>query len=157
MIAIQDCYPPEFAHCYGCGASNPQGLHLKSYLQGEETVAEFTPDDKYSGGYPGNVYGGLIAALLDCHGTASAAAFTLGARGRSLGDGGPPVRFVTASLQIDYLHPTPMGTPLRLSGRLISLDGRKASIALSLSAEGHDCVRAKMLAIEFRSAKDRGA
>lgn len=70
MKAIQDFYPEEFAHCYGCGRANGQGLHLKSYIDGNETVARFKPAEIYSGGYPGHVYGGMIASLLDCHGTA---------------------------------------------------------------------------------------
>jgi hypothetical protein len=85
MKAIQDHYPPEFAHCYGYGPSNPFGLHLKSYLRDDRTEARFTPDRRYSGGVPDNVYGGMIASLLDCHGTASAAAFACRARGRTMG------------------------------------------------------------------------
>ena len=75
MKAIQDHYPPNFAHCYGCGPANPFGQHLKNYLLDDRTEARFTPDQRYSGGVPDNVYGGMIASLLDCHGTASAAAF----------------------------------------------------------------------------------
>ncbi len=47
MKAIQDHYPPEFAHCYGCGPSNPFGLHLKSHLRKDRTEARFTPDRRY--------------------------------------------------------------------------------------------------------------
>ena len=28
--AFQDFYPEKHSHCYGCGRSNPKGLHLKS-------------------------------------------------------------------------------------------------------------------------------
>ena len=69
MKAIQDHYSPNFAHCYGCGPANPHGHHLKSYLLDDRTEARFTPDKIYSGGVPDNVYGGMIASLLDCHGT----------------------------------------------------------------------------------------
>lgn len=61
--AIQDLYPERFAHCWGCGRENPQGLHLKSHLDGDETVATFSPGQEFSGGVPGNVYGGFIASL----------------------------------------------------------------------------------------------
>ncbi len=116
MKAIQDHYPPEFAHCYGCGPANPQGLHLKSYLTGGRTHACFTPAVMYSGGYPGNVYG------------ASAAAFAYRAQSRTMGDGGPPLRFVTASLKVDYKRPTPLGQELFIEGARRSLEGRKAII-----------------------------
>ena len=54
-------------HCYGCGANNEKGLQLKSYWDGEESVAEFTPESFHCGGMPEIVYGGLIASLIDCH------------------------------------------------------------------------------------------
>lgn len=148
MKAIQDFYAPEFAHCFGCGPANPHGLHLKSFLDGDETIARCRPPEFYTGGFPGHVYGGMIASLLDCHGTASAAAFACRARGRSMADA-PPIRFVTASLKIDYLRPTPLGE-LTLRGKLLAIGGRKATIALSLEAGGEICATAEMIAVEFR-------
>lgn len=149
MKAIQDHYPPEFAHCFGCGPANPDGLHLKSYLEGERTHARFTPPSMYSGGYPGNVYGGMLASLLDCHGTASAAAFAARVQGRALGDDGPAVRFVTASLKVDFRRPTPLGVELHVEGSLRSLEGRKAVIDLTLSAGDQVCVTGEMVAVQF--------
>ncbi len=148
MNAIQDYYPEEFAHCFGCGYANPNGLHLKSYVEGNGTVARFTADDSLSGGHPGNAYGGLIASLLDCHGTASAAAFAYRDRGRAMGDDLPVIRFVTASLKIDYKRPTPLGIELVVTGELVSLTDRKAVIALSLIANGTECARGEMVAVE---------
>ncbi|BCY03281.1 thioesterase [Stutzerimonas stutzeri] len=149
MQAIQDHYPEKFAHCYGCGPANPDGHKLKSYLTGDEVVARFTPAAMYSGGVPGNVYGGMIASLLDCHGTASAAAFAYRSAGRSMGDGLAPIRFVTASLKIDFRRPTPMGTELVIVGALRSLEGRKAAITLTLNADGNVCVLGEMLAVQI--------
>ena len=73
--SIQELYPADFAHCYGCGKLNPHGLHLASAWEGDEVVARFTPQPQHTS-LPGFVYGGLIASLIDCHaiGTASAAA-----------------------------------------------------------------------------------
>lgn len=151
MKAIQDYYPPNFAHCYGCGPANPHGHHLKSYLLDDRTEARFTPDAIYSGGVPDNVYGGMIASLLDCHGTASAAAFAYRDRGRTMGDAGAPIRFMTASLQVDFRKPTPLGEELLITGTLVSLNGRKAEVSLSLSAAGVECAHGEMLAIELRA------
>lgn len=149
--AIQDHYPPKFAHCFGCGPANPHGLKLKSYLRGDRTEARFTPDGRYSGGVPGNVYGGMIASLLDCHGTASAAAFAYRNRGRVMGDEGAVIRFVTASLHIDYRRPTPLGTELLVTGALTSIEGRKAFVSLALHAGGEECARGEMCAIEIKA------
>ncbi|MBP1778798.1 MAG: thioesterase superfamily protein, partial [candidate division NC10 bacterium] len=110
--AFQDCYPDKFSHCYGCGRSNPHGHHVKSYWDGQETIARFTVRPEFSGGVPEHVYGGMVASLLDCHGTASAAAFAYRAAGREMGDDGEFMRFVTASLQVDFLRPTPIGVEL---------------------------------------------
>ena len=107
-----------------------------------------TPDPMFSGGVPGNLYGGMIASLLDCHGTASAAGFACRARGRDMDD--DLVRFVTASLKVDYRRPTPIGVELAIRGRLISLKGRKAIIALTLHAGDDLCAEGEMVAVEFR-------
>lgn len=150
MKAIQDHYPEQFAHCFGCGPANTLGLHLKSYIREDHTEARFTPDQRYSGGVPGNVYGGMIASLIDCHGTASAAAFAYQASNRTMGDEGMPIRFVTASLQIDYRKPTPLGRELLITGKLKSLEGRKAFVSLSLTVDGEECARGEMCAVEIR-------
>ena len=148
--AFQDCYPERFSHCYGCGRSNPQGHHLKSYWDAEETVARFTARPEFSGGVPGHVFGGMVASLLDCHGTASAAAFAYRAAGREMGDDGEFMRFVTASLQVDYLRPTPIDVELEIRGRLLGIEGRKVRVSLSLGVKGEACARAEMLAVQFR-------
>lgn len=147
--AFQDFYPDRFSHCYGCGKNNPRGHHLKSYWDGEATIARFTPGTEFSGGVPGNVYGGMIASLFDCHGTASAAAFAQRAQGRAMGDGDPP-RFVTASLQVDFLRPTPIGVELVVKGALEGVEGRKVRVTMALTAQGVPCATARMLAIALK-------
>ena len=42
--SFQDYYPPDLSHCYGCGNLNEMGLHIKSYWDGEESVAYRTPE-----------------------------------------------------------------------------------------------------------------
>src|SRR5690606_12038412 len=113
--AIQDLYADELAHCYGCGKNNPFGYQLKTYLVGDETIAHFTPDEK-STALPGSVYGGLVASLLDCHGTGSAAAFACVAENIDLENTEIiPVRCVKASLKIDFKAPTPDRKSTRLN------------------------------------------
>jgi acyl-coenzyme A thioesterase PaaI-like protein len=153
MQAFQDYYPDRFSHCFGCGKNNPQGLHLKTYWEGENTLTRFTPPPIYSGGVPEHVYGGLIAALFDCHGTASAAAFAYRAEGREMGemgDGQPAIRYVTASLKVDFLRPTPQHVELALRARLVSLEGRKVRLEMDLSAGKIVCAKGEMLAVRFR-------
>jgi len=145
--AFQDHYPDELAHCYGCGRLNQRGHQLKSYWDGDETVAHFTPEP-YHIAIPGYVYGGLIASLIDCHGTGTAAAAAYRAAGRDL-DTEPPLRFVTASLQVDYLRPTPLGLPLEIRGTIDEISGRKVVVSETVSAEGEICARGRVVAVQM--------
>ena len=107
--AIQDDYPEDFSWCYGCGRLNDEGYHLRTGWQGEETVTYYEPSSKHIA-IPGFVYGGLIASLIDCHGTGSCALALHRKNGFEPGSGEVPPRFVTASLNVNYLKPTPQGS-----------------------------------------------
>lgn len=145
--AIQDYYPDDVAHCYGCGRLNEHGYQLKTYWDGGETVAEFTPQP-YHTAIPGYVYGGLIASLIDCHGTGTAAAAAARVEGGKLKEDGAP-RFVTASLKVDYLRPTPLGPVLKLRGAVKELKERKVVVSITLSAEGEVCARGEVVAVRM--------
>ena len=134
--AFQDRYPDDYANCYGCGRLNQKGLQIKSYWDGDESVCHFTPEPHHTGGFPDYLYGGLIASLVDCHGAGTAAA----AKARSEGDVSddqPIPRFVTASLKVDYLKPTPVNTTLELRGKIKEMTNRKTIVGVTLVA-GND-------------------
>jgi uncharacterized protein (TIGR00369 family) len=141
--AFQDQYSEDYAHCYGCGRNNPHGLHFKSYWDGDETVCRHTPKAHYSGGFPGFVYGGMIASLLDCHGAGTAAA----AKARQSGQ--PISRFVTASLKVDYLKPTPMGVELEIRGKVVEIKGRKVTVDLRLLAQQTLCATGTVIMVQI--------
>ena len=146
--AFQDYYPDNFSHCYGCGKHDDHGHQLKSYWDGDTTVARFTPKPYHTGGFPGFAYGGLVASLLDCHGAGSAAAAAFKAEGRDMGTD-PPIRFVTASLKVDYLKPTPLGGELEVRGKILEVKGRKVTVDLWLSANGVVCAKGHMIAVRL--------
>jgi acyl-coenzyme A thioesterase PaaI-like protein len=145
--AFQDYYPDDLNQCYGCGQLNEHGLRIRSFWDGEETLCRFSPRP-YHTAIPGFVYGGLIASLIDCHGTGTAAAAAYRAEGRGM-DSEPPHRFVTASLRVDYLAPTPLGPVLELRGRVEEVKGRKVTVGITLSAEGKLCARGTVIAVEM--------
>ncbi|HFD38865.1 MAG TPA: PaaI family thioesterase [Anaerolineae bacterium] len=145
--AFQDYYPDDLAVCYGCGRLNEHGLHIKSYWDGDETVCTFTPQP-YHTAIPGYVYGGLIASLIDCHSTGSAAAAAYRAQGRPM-DSDPPLRFVTASLHVDYLRPTPIEGPLELRSQIKEIKGRKVVVVTTLSVHGEVCARGEVVAVQM--------
>ena len=142
---IQDVYPPDYAFCYGCGRSNEHGLRLKSVWTGAEAIARYRPTP-HQISVPGYVYGGLIASLVDCHGTGSAALAAYRAAGREPGSS-PPLRFVTASLKVDYLRPTPMGIPLEARGRIKEMKPRKVVVDIEVLAGSEVCARGNVVAV----------
>ncbi len=145
--AFQDYYADNVSHCYGCGRLNEHGLQVKSYWQGDEAVCTFQPQP-YHTAVPGYVYGGLIASLIDCHGTGTAAAAAYRADGRTM-DTQPPHRFVTASLHVDYLRPTPIGGPLTLHAHVKEIKGRKVLVTVTLSAGETVCARGEVVTVEM--------
>jgi acyl-coenzyme A thioesterase PaaI-like protein len=147
QMSFQDYYPDELNYCYGCGRLNEHGLQLKSYWDGDETVSVYTPKPHHMA-IPGYVYGGLIASLIDCHGTGTAAAAAYKAESRSI-DTQPPFRFVTASLQVDYLSPTPLGVPLEIRGKVKEIKGRKVIVEATLSANGKLYAKGQVIAVQM--------
>jgi acyl-coenzyme A thioesterase PaaI-like protein len=145
--AFQDYYPDDLSHCYGCGRLNKNGLQLKSYWDGEESVARFDPRPEHMA-IPGIVYGGLIASLIDCHGTGTASAAAYRAAGREMGSE-PPLRFVTASLHVDYRRPTPAGVTLEVRGKVKEIKGRKVVVSATVSANGEVCVTGEVVAVQM--------
>jgi len=137
--AFQEYYPDNYNQCYGCGQLNGHGLQIKSYWEGDEGVCRFMPAPHHIA-VPGFVYGGLIASLIDCHCTGTAAAAAYRAENRAM-DSLPPFRYVTASLHVDYLKPTPIGVILEIRARVDQIKGRKVVLSADLIADGKVCAK----------------
>lgn len=144
--AFQDYYPEYFAHCYGCGSLNEHGHQIKSFWIGEETICHFQPK-AYHTAIPGYVYGGLLASLIDCHGTGTAAAAGYRAENRMM-DTDPALRYLTASLHVDYLKPTPLGPVLEIHGRIKEVKGRKVVVEEWITADGITTVKGEVVAVQ---------
>lgn len=145
--AFQDFYPENVAHCYGCGRLNERGLRIQTRWEGEETVTRFRPRPEHTA-IPGFVYGGLLASLVDCHGTGTAAAAMYRQEGRPM-DSLPAFRFVTASLHVDYLRPTPLDAELEIRGRVKEIKGRRVIVEATVSAGGVATVRGEVVAVQM--------
>lgn len=144
--AFQDYYPDVLSYCYGCGRLNEKGLQIKSFWDGDETVARVLPRPEHIA-VPGYVYGGLLASLIDCHGTGTAAAAAYRVEGRPM-DSSPPLRFLTASLHVDYLKPTPLGVVLEVRGRVKEVKDRKVTVEEWIVAEGEITVKGEVIAVQ---------
>lgn len=145
--AFQDFYADDVSVCYGCGRLNEHGLQIKSYWEGEEAVCSFRPRP-YHTAIPGYVYGGLIASIIDCHSTGTAAAAAYRSEGRAM-DTEPPLRYVTASLHVDYLRPTPIEADLVVRARVEEIGARKIVVASELSANGQVCARGRAVLVQM--------
>lgn len=126
--SLQDRYAPN-NHCFGCGPANEKGLRIKSRVEGDEVVADFTPEPHHEA-FPGMLNGGIIGALLDCHSNWTAAYHLM----KRLGADAPPCT-VTADFHVKLRRPTPTG-PVRLSARVAELQDDRAVVEATLSAEG---------------------
>lgn len=146
-MAIQDLYPDAFAHCYGCGRLNDEGLHVRTVWSDGVGVARFTPRSAHVA-FPGFVYGGLIASLIDCHGIGTAAAAAMEARGDVPGRDESP-RYVTGSLHVDFRAPTPAGVELVLRARPVEVGERKVRVEVEVEADGVVTVRGEVLAVRL--------
>lgn len=153
--AFQDFYPENVAHCYGCGRLNERGLRIQTRWEGEESVTRFRPRPEHTA-IPGFVYGGLLASLVDCHGTGTAAAAMYRQEGRPM-DSLPAFRFVTASLHVDYLRPTPLDAELEIRGRVKEIKGRRVIVEATVSAGGVATARGEVVAVQMPESFSPGA
>lgn len=151
-IAIQDTYANRFRHCWGCGADNPEGLHLKSYPSedGTHCIVKHTPGSKYTGGVPKNLFGGLMATIFDCHGTASAAWFSHREKGLELTEDTTIGRFITARIEIDYISPVPMDKELTVISTAEEITDRKVIVKEELVVDGEVRARARVVAVAVK-------
>jgi acyl-coenzyme A thioesterase PaaI-like protein len=147
--AIQDAIPGN--HCWGCGTLNPQGLHIKSYWDGDTTVCTFQAAPHHAAGPPHVVNGGIIAALIDCHSICTAIADAYRVAGRALGSA-PLLWLVTASMKIDYLAPSPIAEPVELRARILEVKGRKRVVACVVQSAGVERARGEVVAVEVPPA-----
>jgi uncharacterized protein (TIGR00369 family) len=145
---IQEEWPEEASFCWGCGKNNTHGLQLQSFWDAEETVATWTPQEHHLA-FPGILNGGIIATLIDCHGTGTANAAAHMQAAEEQHDS----MHVTASIKVNYLRPTPLDTPLTLRARVIETDGRKTTVTCSLFSGDVECANGTVKTVKV-SLKD---
>ena len=140
QLSIQESLYPEIK-CFGCGHANPKGFHLRSYREGDLTVAEFTPWPEHDNGF-GFLNGGVIATVLDCHG-AAVVMWEAGQRKWEAATGAP-IPFITAGFELKFLRPTPLGPTVRLTASPERVE--ESEIVVKSELEFEDKPRATMTA-----------
>lgn len=127
--SLQERYAPE-SRCFGCGPQNDQGLHIRSFADGQECIADFIPAVQHEA-FPGMLNGGIIGALLDCHSNWTAAVHLMNGAGRDT----PPCT-VTAEFHVKLRRPTPTGGPVRLRAHVVESSAARATVEATLEADG---------------------
>ena len=127
--SLQDRYAPHNA-CFGCGPSNPKGLRIKSFVQGDEVVCTWECQEHHQA-FPGVLNGGIVGALLDCHSNWTAAHHLMKQSGAET----PPCT-VTADYAIKLKRPTPMDGPIHLRARVVESEGDRAVVEAEMEAAG---------------------
>jgi len=130
--SLQETYAPHNA-CFGCGPSNPEGLRLRSFAEGDAVVATWRPEPHHQA-FPGVLNGGIIGALLDCHSNWAATTALMRAGGAPT----PPCT-VTADFHVTLLAPTPTDGEIQLWARAVETKGSRAVVEARLSAGGKTC------------------
>lgn len=144
--ALQDRLP---AHCFGCGTLNAHGLHIKSRWVGDEFVCVWQPGAQHIG-YPGFVYGGTIASVVDCHAVWAALSAHCRQAGHDLGSGPPPFGVVTGRLLVNYLKPASVARPLEVHARIVEHGERKSVIACSVRQGPNECATAEVVTLRVQ-------
>jgi acyl-coenzyme A thioesterase PaaI-like protein len=130
--SLQEKYSPNSA-CFGCGPANKYGLHIRSFANGDEVIAEWNPETKYEA-FPGVLNGGIIGALLDCHSNWAATWHLMNRTGATT----PPCT-VTADYAIKLLRPTPTDAPIKLVARIVESTDDRAVVEAELIAHDKVC------------------
>jgi acyl-coenzyme A thioesterase PaaI-like protein len=130
--SLQETYSPN-GICFGCGPANSQGLHIRSFVEGDEVVAEWQAEPHHQA-FPGVLNGGIIGALLDCHSNWAAAYFLM----RQAEATAPPCT-VTAEFHVKLLRPTPSDVPITLKARVVESTEDRATVEAELIANDKVC------------------
>lgn len=152
---VQDSWPD--LTCYGCGPANPDGLHLRSYLDpdAEALVARVVPEARFTSGTANVMYGGHVASLLDCHSVWTAITFAYRDEGRPLGSD-PRIAYVTGRLRVDYRAPTPLDRPVHLRAWVADDVGRKTTVRSELGPADEVTATGEVLAVRVDPPDDLG-
>jgi acyl-coenzyme A thioesterase PaaI-like protein len=128
---LQDHYGPDTI-CFGCGPANQKGLRIKSRVEGDEVVADWTPEPHHQA-FPGVLNGGIVGALFDCHCNWTAAWHLM----KRAGADTLPCT-VTAEYSVKLRRPTPTDGPVHLRARVVAAGDDRATVEASLQAKGKE-------------------
>lgn len=109
-------------HCFGCGPDNADGMQLRFRFDeaNHRALCDFSLPRRYQGP-PNHSHGGIIATILD---------ETMGKVNKLRN-----VIALTKSMNIEYLKPVPLETPLLAVGFEKKVDGREHHNAAEIRSQ----------------------
>jgi acyl-coenzyme A thioesterase PaaI-like protein len=137
-------------HCFGCGTLNAHGLHIKSRWEDDAFVCVWQPRAEHIG-FPGYVYGGTIASVVDCHAIWASLSMHCREAGHDLSSGPPPFSVVTGSLRVNYLKPALVAQALELRARMVAHGERKSVVACSVRQGAVECATADVITVRVKA------
>jgi len=129
MPSLQETYAPTSV-CFGCGPANENGLHIRSFAEGDELVCDWTPEPHHLA-FGRVVNGGICGTLLDCHSNWTAAVYLM----RTRQEIALPCT-VTADYAVKLRRPTPLDAMLHLRAKVVESSGDQAVVQATISADG---------------------
>lgn len=111
---------PSSDGCFVCGQSNPGGLHIRFFTDGNVAFCQYKPSEQYQG-YDGVLHGGLISTLLD------------EVMVKALAGRGIPV--VTGKLEVRFRRPATTNERLTAKGWVLTQKARSYKAAGEITGE----------------------
>jgi acyl-coenzyme A thioesterase PaaI-like protein len=109
-------------NCFACGTANPIGLHLEFFRSGDSVCSEITIGKNHAG-WENISHGGIISTLLD-----EVMSWTILYFKRGF--------FLTRKMDVKYIKPVLVGTPLIVKGTLA--EGSESGNRIKVRAEIRD-------------------
>lgn len=127
--------------CFGCSPSNPIGIHMEFYEDGDYVVSHWSPQEHYQGWFD-TMHGGILATIAD-----ETAAWVVFRKLQTTG--------MTTKLELRYRKPV-MTTegPITVRGRIA--EQRRNLVTLDVTIEnpqGETCVEARATYFAFDKKK----
>lgn len=135
QISVRDDH-----NCFGCGASNPWGLHLLFFAEPEGAVyAHWTPVVNHQG-YEGMVHGGIISTVFD-----EVMAWAITNAG---------IWAVTGRLNATFRKPVEIGVPTIARAEIVSVQSRTVDVKATIRRESDGLLLAEATGVFVRVPKE---
>lgn len=114
-------------NCFACSPTNPCGLKMEFYEDGDDIVSFWTPDDNFQG-WMNTLHGGIQATIMD-----ESAGWLISRKFQTSG--------MTTNLNVKYKKPIPTGKEIKIEvrARVKEVKRNFVFIEATISHEGTIC------------------